>query len=128
MKFVIQRVTNASCTVEENITGSIQKGFLVLIGISDQDTIQIADKMIKKLLGMRIFEDSDGKINLSLHDVDGELLLISQFTLYADCRKGNRHPLQTQENLIWQNKCTNISLISAKKKFRLLNRESLALT
>ena len=71
-------------------TGSIQKGFLVLIGISDQDTIQIADKMIKKLLGMRIFEDCDGKTNLSLHDVNGELLLISQFTLYADCRKGNR--------------------------------------
>jgi len=90
MKFVIQRVTNASCTVEGNITGSIQKGFLVLIGISDQDTIQIADKMIKKLLGMRIFEDSDGKTNLSLNDVNGELLLISQFTLYADCRKGNR--------------------------------------
>ena len=126
MKFVIQRVSNASCTVEGNITGSIQKGFLVLIGISDQDTIQIADKMIKKLLGMRIFEDSDGKTNLSLHDVNGELLLISQFTLYADCRKGN-HPLQTQENLIWQSKCTNISLISVKKKFRLLNRESLAL-
>ena len=90
MKFVIQRVSNASCTVEGNITGSIQKGFLVLIGISDQDTIQIADKMIKKLLGMRIFEDSDGKTNLSLNDVNGELLLISQFTLYADCRKGNR--------------------------------------
>ena len=90
MKFVIQRVTNASCTVEGNITGSIQKGFLVLIGISDQDTIQIADKMIKKLLGMRIFEDSDGKTNLSLKDVEGSLLLISQFTLYADCRKGNR--------------------------------------
>ena len=87
MKFVIQRVTNASCTVDGNITGSIQKGFLVLIGISDHDTIQIADKMIKKLLGMRIFEDSDGKTNLSLHDVNGELLLISQFTLYADCRK-----------------------------------------
>ena len=127
MKFVIQRVTNASCTVEGNITGSIQKGFLVLIGISDQDTIQIADKMIKKLLGMRIFEDSDGKTNLSLNDVNGELLLISQFTLYADCRKGTVHPLQTQENLIWQSKCTNISLISVKKKFRLLNRESLAL-
>lgn len=90
MKFVIQRVINASCTVDGNITGSIQKGFLVLIGISDHDTIQIADKMIKKLLGMRIFEDFDGKTNLSLHDVNGELLLISQFTLYADCRKGNR--------------------------------------
>ena len=63
MKFVIQRVTNASCTVEENITGSIQKGFLVLIGISDQDTIQIADKMIKKLINMRIFADENDKTN-----------------------------------------------------------------
>ena len=90
MKFVIQRVNHASCTVDGNITGSNQKGVLVLIGISDHDTIQIADKMIKKLLGMRIFENSDGKTNLSLNDVNGELLLISQFTLYADCRKGNR--------------------------------------
>lgn len=90
MKFVIQRVTSASCTVEENVTGKIEKGFLVLIGVADSDTKEIADKMIKKLLGMRIFEDSDGKTNLSLHDVDGSLLLISQFTLYADCKKGNR--------------------------------------
>ena len=97
MKFVIQRVSNASCTVEGNITGSIQKGFLVLIGISDQDTIQIADKMIKKLLGMRIFEDSDGKTNLSLHDVNGELLLISQFTFMQTAGKETVHPLQTQK-------------------------------
>lgn len=90
MKFVIQRVTSASCTVEHQVTGSINKGFLVLIGVSDTDTKEIADKMIKKLIGMRIFEDSEGKTNLSLHDVNGELLLISQFTLYADCKKGNR--------------------------------------
>ena len=90
MKFVIQRVTNASCTVEGKITGEIGKGFLVLIGISDSDTEEIADKMIKKLIGMRIFEDENGKTNLSLNDVGGALLLISQFTLYADCRKGNR--------------------------------------
>lgn len=90
MKFVIQRVTSASCTVENEVTGSIGKGFLVLIGISNEDTREIADKMIKKLIGLRIFEDADGKTNLSLKDVDGELLLISQFTLYADCRKGNR--------------------------------------
>ena len=82
MKFVIQRVTEASCTVDGNVTGAIQKGFLVLTAI--------ADKMIKKLLGLRIFEDADGKTNLSLADVGGSLLLISQFTLYADCRKGNR--------------------------------------
>lgn len=90
MKFVIQRVQSASCKVEENITGAIQKGFLVLIGVSNTDTTEIADKMVKKLIGLRIFEDSDGKTNLSLKDVNGELLLISQFTLYADCKKGNR--------------------------------------
>ena len=90
MRAVVQRVSSASVSVNQESIGQIQKGFLVLIGISDQDTIQIADKMIKKLLGMRIFEDSDGKTNLSLNDVNGELLLISQFTLYADCKKGNR--------------------------------------
>ncbi len=90
MKFVIQRVTNASCTVDSEVTGTIGKGFLVLIGVSNEDTREIADKMIKKLIGLRIFEDAEGKTNLSLKDVDGELLLISQFTLYADCRKGNR--------------------------------------
>ncbi len=90
MKFVVQRVSSAACRVDEQLTGSIQKGFLVLIGISDSDTKEIADKMIKKLIALRIFEDSDGKTNLSLKDVEGSLLLISQFTLYADCRKGNR--------------------------------------
>lgn len=90
MKFVIQRVTEASCTVEGKVIGQIEKGFLVFIGVSADDTTQIADKMVKKLLGLRIFEDENGKTNLSLHDVDGQLLLISQFTLYADCRKGNR--------------------------------------
>ncbi len=90
MKFVVQRVTSASCRVENEITGNINKGFLVLIGVSDTDTSEIADKMTKKLLGLRIFEDENGKTNLSLKDVNGELLLISQFTLYADCKKGNR--------------------------------------
>ena len=90
MKFVIQRVANASCTVNHELTGKINRGFLVLIGISNEDTREIADKMVKKLIGLRIFEDSEGKTNLSLQDVCGELLLISQFTLYADCKKGNR--------------------------------------
>lgn len=90
MKFVVQRVSSAACRVDDQLTGSIQKGFLVLIGISDSDTKEIADKMIKKLISLRIFEDSEGKTNLSLKDVEGSLLLISQFTLYADCRKGNR--------------------------------------
>ena len=90
MKFVIQRVSNASVEVEHNIIGSINKGFLVLIGVSEEDNENIADKMIKKLIGLRIFEDENGKTNLALKDVNGELLLVSQFTLYADCKKGNR--------------------------------------
>ena len=90
MRFVIQRVTNASVTVDGNVTGQIDKGFLVLIGVSEDDTKEIADKMIKKLIGMRIFEDENGKTNLALADVGGSLLLVSQFTLYADCKKGNR--------------------------------------
>ena len=90
MRFIIQRVTNASVTVEGNVTGQIEKGFLVLIGVSEDDTKEIADKMIKKLIGMRIFEDENGKTNLALADVGGSLLLVSQFTLYADCKKGNR--------------------------------------
>lgn len=90
MKFVIQRVAHASVTVNEQVIGKISKGFLVLIGVSQEDNEQVADKMVKKLLGLRIFEDSQGKTNLSLQDVSGELLLVSQFTLYADCKKGNR--------------------------------------
>lgn len=90
MKFVIQRVTEASVTIDHQIKGKIDKGFLVLIGVGKEDTKEIADKYIKKLLGLRIFEDENGKTNLSLADVNGQLLLISQFTLYANCKKGNR--------------------------------------
>lgn len=90
MRFVIQRVTDASVTIDEKVVGKINKGFMVLIGVSKEDTKEIADKMIKKLVGMRIFDDENGKTNLGLADVGGELLLISQFTLYADCKKGNR--------------------------------------
>lgn len=90
MKFVIQRVTDAKCEVEGNITGQIDLGFCVLIAVAENDTEAIADKMLRKLLGMRIFADADGKTNLALKDVNGSLLLISQFTLYANCRKGNR--------------------------------------
>ena len=90
MRFVIQRVRHASVTIDGEISGKIERGFLVLIGVAESDTKVIADKMIKKMLGLRIFEDEDGKTNLSLADVDGQLLLVSQFTLYADCKKGNR--------------------------------------
>ena len=90
MKLVIQRVLEAECQVDGNTTGKISKGFCVFIGVSETDTKEIADKMIKKLIGMRIFSDENDKINLSLKDVEGGLLLISQFTLYGDCRKGRR--------------------------------------
>lgn len=90
MRFVIQRVAHASVSVDGSVRGKIQKGFLVLIGISGTDTEETADRMIKKMLGLRIFEDENGKTNLDLRAVNGELLLISQFTLYADCRRGNR--------------------------------------
>lgn len=90
MRFVIQRVTSADVKINGETVGAIGKGFMVLIGVSDSDTKEIADKMVKKLIGLRIFEDDQGKTNLSLDSVGGELLLISQFTLYADCRKGNR--------------------------------------
>ncbi len=90
MKFVIQRVKKASVSVDEQIIGSINKGFLVLLGVNNTDTVEIADKMVQKLLNLRIFEDENGKTNLDIKSVSGELLIISQFTLYADCRKGNR--------------------------------------
>ena len=90
MRFLIQCVDEASVQVDGNVTGAIEKGFLVLIGISDTDDTQIADRMIKKMLGLRIFEDENHKTNLSLSDVEGSLLLVSQFTLYANCKKGNR--------------------------------------
>lgn len=90
MKFVLQRVTEASVSVEGNVVGKIGKGYLLLVGVSNDDTQEIADKMIEKVSRLRIFEDENGKTNLSINDVGGEILVVSQFTLYADCRKGNR--------------------------------------
>lgn len=90
MKLLIQRVEKASVEIENEIVGSIDKGFMVLFGACEDDDTVIADKMLKKLAGLRIFEDENGKTNLSLNDVGGQILLVSQFTLYADCKKGNR--------------------------------------
>lgn len=90
MKFVIQCVNHANVSIDGRLYSEISKGFLVLIGICDTDDKTVADKMIRKMIGLRIFQDSDGKTNLALKDVDGQLLLVSQFTLYADCKKGNR--------------------------------------
>ena len=90
MKFLIQCVEKADVKVDSNIIGSIGKGFLVFVGVSQNDTTEIADKMVHKLLNLRIFKDNNGKTNLNLTSVDGGLLIISQFTLYADCKHGNR--------------------------------------
>lgn len=90
MKFVIQKVDEASVSVDDKVVGKIKKGFLVFVGISQEDTREIADKFVRKMVNLRLFEDSEGKTNLALKDVGGQVLLISQFTLYADCKKGNR--------------------------------------
>ena len=90
MRLVIQKVSEASCTVEGKITGQIENGYMVLVGIGLDDNEEIAEKMALKLSKLRIFDDAQGKINLSIYDVKGRILSISQFTLYADCRKGNR--------------------------------------
>ena len=90
MKLVIQKVSSASVEVEEKCVGKIGKGFLVFLGVGQEDTRETADQYIRKMVNLRIFEDSEGKTNLSLSDVKGEILLVSQFTLYANCRKGNR--------------------------------------
>jgi len=90
MKIVLQRVKNASVSVDNNIIGEIGKGYLALLGVSNTDTKEIAEKLAEKISKLRIFEDENGKTNLSASDVDGEILIVSQFTLYADCKKGNR--------------------------------------
>ena len=91
MRIVLQRVERACVKVEGRAIGEIGKGFLLLVGVADSDTKEIADKMVNKICKLRIFEDENGKTNLSLADVGGEILVVSQFTLYADCKKGNRH-------------------------------------
>ena len=90
MKFIIQRVKNAKVSVSGEVTGQIEKGFLVLVGIGQGDTKELADKLVTKMCGLRIFEDENDKTNLDINAVGGKLLLVSQFTLYADCKKGNR--------------------------------------
>lgn len=90
MRAVVQRVSSSKVTVEDNIMGQIKKGLLVLLGVTHEDTSSDVDYMIDKILNLRIFEDENGKMNLSLKDVGGELLVVSQFTLYGDCRKGKR--------------------------------------
>ena len=90
MKIVLQRVSRASVTVEERVKGRIGEGYMALVGITDTDTEEILKYMAEKMINLRIFEDEAGKMNRSLLDVGGEILLISQFTLYANCKRGNR--------------------------------------
>lgn len=90
MKLVIQRVKHAKVEVENEIVGKIGQGFLVLLGVGPEDTKETADYLVQKLIKLRVFEDENGKMNLALKDINGELLIVSQFTLYADCTGGNR--------------------------------------
>ena len=121
MRVVIQRAKNAKCTVDGQITGQIDYGYCIFVGFNNEDTNEIIDKMIHKILFLRIFEDENGKTNLSLADVNGELLMVSQFTLYANCKKGNRPSFieagaPEQANELYQN-----NLKEAAKHFQFLD-------
>ena len=116
MKFVIQRVKNAQVDVDNKTVGKIDNGFLVLIGITHTDTKEIADCLVKKLINLRVFEDENGKMNLSLGDINGSLLLISQFTLYADCSGGNRPSFTEAAKLDFANELYEYIISECKKK------------
>ena len=117
MKLLIQRVNHAQVCVDGEIVGKIGKGFLVFVGVGQNDTREIADKYLKKMLGLRIFEDQNGKTNLSLKDVNGELLMVSQFTLYANCRHGNRPGFTDAGAPDMANKLYEYMLNEAAKQF-----------
>ncbi|KRN88763.1 D-aminoacyl-tRNA deacylase [Ligilactobacillus ceti] len=98
MRVVLQKVKQASVTIEEKVVGEIQKGYLLLVGFTEGDTSEDIDYLVRKISGLRVFEDQAGKMNLSLAQVEGEILSISQFTLYADTRKGNRPSFVKAQN------------------------------
>ena len=118
MKIVLQRVLEAGVTVAGETVGEIGKGYLLLLGVSNNDTVQIADKMIEKIARLRIFEDDEGKTNLSIDQVAGEVLVVSQFTLYADCRKGNRPSFTNAGNPELAEKLYEYMLLRCKELFR----------
>lgn len=122
MKFVIQRVSHASVTVHEETIGRINQGYLVLIGVGKEDTREDADRLVKKMIGLRIFSDENGKINKSLKDVNGELLLVSQFTLYADCRHGNRPGFTDAAGPDMANELYEYIIESCKKEVAVVER------
>lgn len=117
MKFVIQRVSQAEVVVEEQSVGKIDQGLMVLVSICNSDTKEIADKLINKLIHLRIFEDENGKSNLSVKDIHGNLLIISQFTLYADCRKGNRPSYTNAGNPDLANELYEYIIAQCQKEF-----------
>ena len=116
MKFVIQRVKEAEVKVDGQTTGKIDDGFLVLIGITNTDTKEIADYLVKKLINLRVFEDENGKMNLSLEDINGSILLVSQFTLYADCSGGNRPSFTEAAKPDFANELYEYIISECKKK------------
>lgn len=122
MKFVIQRVSHASVTVHEETIGRINQGYLVLIGVGKEDTREDADRLVRKMIGLRIFSDENGKINKSLKDVNGELLLVSQFTLYADCRHGNRPGFTEAAGPDMANELYEYIIESCKKEVAVVER------
>ena len=117
MKFVIQCTTQASVTINQKLYSEIGKGFLVLIGICDEDTKETADKMVRKLIGMRIFSDENGKTNLALKDVDGQLLLVSNLPCTRTAKKATGHPLSKPDHHSMQTSFTNTSSTPAKRQF-----------
>ncbi len=117
MRFLIQRVLKADVTVDERVVGSIGKGFLVLIGVTDTDDEKTADLYVRKMLGLRIFEDENGKTNLSLKDVDGQLLLVSQFTLYANCKRETGRASQMPASRSMRKSCMNTLSARAGSRF-----------
>ena len=116
MKFLIQRVTEAAVDIAGETVGKIGKGYLVLIGVGEGDTREMADRFIRKMLSLRIFADENGKTNLSIKDVGGALLLVSQFTLYADCHKGNRPTFNGAGNPTLANELYEYIIAECKKE------------
>ena len=118
MKIVLQRVSSASVTVDGEITGSIDRGYVVLLGIGMNDTKEQIDKIVEKIRKLRIFPDENGKINLSIEDIQGEILVVSQFTLYADCRKGNRPSFTEAGNPALAEELYEYFIEASKNKFK----------
>lgn len=120
MKFVVQRVKNAQVDIEGKTVGKIEQGYMVLIGITHTDTKEVADYLVKKLINLRVFEDENGKMNKSLKDVNGSLLLVSQFTLYADCSSGNRPSFKDAAKPDFANELYEYIIEECKKQVRIV--------